>query len=215
MPKLCESIAPRTDKKAVAPNRGVQRGLIRPLIAGLFLLLPSCEWDSQFCFLGYTTQPNYDTTIRTVYVPIFKNKTFRRGLEFDLTRAIIREIEARTPYKVVSDPSRADTELSGTITLMSKGLLNRTQLNEVREAETILTAEVCWRHLGTGEILSRPRLTPGAPPPPPGAPPPPPTVVVQSTGNFIPELGGSITTAEKQNVDRLAVQVVSMMEKPW
>ena len=34
-------------------------------------------------------------------------------------------------------------------------------------------------------------------------------------GGFIPELGGSLTTAEKQNVDRLAIQIVSMMEIPW
>jgi hypothetical protein len=40
-------------------------------------------------------------------------------------------------------------------------------------------------------------------------------VVVTSIANFIPELGESITTAQKRNVDRLAVQIVSMMEKPW
>ena len=31
--------------------------------------------------LGYTTQPNYDPAIHTVYVPIAQNATFRRGLE--------------------------------------------------------------------------------------------------------------------------------------
>jgi hypothetical protein len=39
--------------------------------------------------------------------------------------------------------------------------------------------------------------------------------VVQSVASFIPELGESITTAEKKNVDRLAIQIVSMMESPW
>jgi hypothetical protein len=38
---------------------------------------------------------------------------------------------------------------------------------------------------------------------------------VQSIGGFIPELGQSITTAQQQNVNRLAIQIVSMMEKPW
>jgi hypothetical protein len=32
---------------------------------------------------------------------------------------------------------------------------------------------------------------------------------------LITEQGGSLTTGEKQNVDRLAVQIVSMMELPW
>ncbi len=190
------------------------------------LLLPSCRWDGQFTFLGYTTRPNYDQTIHTIRVPIFKNVTFRRGLEFELTRAVIREIESRTPYKVVSAGCDADTELTGTIIFLNKNLLNLTQLNEVREAQTTLGAQIVWRNLRTGEVLSRPRTTPtgpNAPPPPPppgplppGAPlPPAPPVLVQSLGDFIPEIGGSLTTAEQQNVHNLAVQIVSMMEKPW
>ena len=68
--------------------------------------MASCESWGHFTFLGYTTRPNYDECIKTVYVPIFDNKTFRRGMEFDLTRAVIREIEAKTPFKVVDDPNR-------------------------------------------------------------------------------------------------------------
>jgi lipopolysaccharide assembly LptE-like protein len=47
--------------------------------------------------------------------------------------------------------------------------------------------------------------------------PAPPTgkIVITSLGDFIPEIGQSLTTAEQQNVNRLAVQIVSMMEKPW
>src|SRR5262245_11406459 len=103
----------------------------------VFALAPiaGCESAGHFSFLGYTTRPNYDDCIRTVYVPIFENNTFRRGLEFDLTRAVIREIESKTPYKVISDRSRADTELTGTIVGANKILLNRNQLNEIREAE--------------------------------------------------------------------------------
>jgi hypothetical protein len=184
--------------------------------------LSSCGWDGQFTVFGYTTQPNYDTCIHTVRVPIFKNNTLYRGLEFELTRAVVREIEAKTPFKVVGENAAADTELTGTIIGLNKNILSRTQLNEVREAETVLAVEVVWRDLRTGDILSRPRPGPGVPPPvpppnaPPGTPPPPPPpVLIQSVGTFAPELGQSITTAEKTNVDRLAIQIVSMMEKPW
>src|SRR5206468_11800111 len=143
-------------------------------------------------------RPNYDMNIHTVRVPIFKNVTFGRGLEFDLTRAVVREIESKTPYKVVSADCAADTELTGTITIFNKNILNRNQLNEVREAETVLSVEVIWKDLRANhvrEILSRPLTGPGAPPPPPppGAPPPPaPTVLVQSLGHFAPELGHSL-----------------------
>ena len=39
--------------------------------------------------------------------------------------------------------------------------------------------------------------------------------MVQSIGGFIPELGQSLTSAQQQNVNRLATQIVSLMEKPW
>jgi hypothetical protein len=197
------------------------------VIAIAAFLLSSCAGDGRnFCLFGYTTAPNYDLTIRTVHVPIFKNLSFRRGIEFDLTRAVIREIEAKTPYKVVSDPCKADTELIGTVVGLDKTLLNINPLNEVREAQTILTATVVWRDLRpghTGEILSAPRPKSPIPvpalvptdAPPPGPPPPPPPAVVQSLAGFIPELGGSLATAEFNNVNRLAEQIVQMMEKPW
>jgi len=218
------------------------------LLAASTLLLPSCNWDGNFTVLGYTTKPQYPDHIRTIYVPIFKNLTLWRGLEFDLTRAVIREIEAKTPYKVVSSPSCADSQLSGTIVSLNKNVINRNQLNEIREAETTLGVEIVWKDLRTGEILSRPRPpatantsippipapieTPGIPVPegtegairppdyippgtPIGAPPPTPPVLVQSIASFIPELGESITTAQQKNVNRLAIQIVSMMESPW
>src|SRR5947208_8016260 len=128
-------------------------------IAGL---LPSCASDGNFCLFGYTTKPNYDTSIHTVRVPIFKNQTFYRGLEFELTQAVVREIEAKTPYKEVTASCDADTELTGNIVQFTKIILNRNQVNEVREAETIMGVEIVWRNLRTGEILSLPKKGPGA-----------------------------------------------------
>jgi hypothetical protein len=201
--------------------------ILSAVVAVSALVLPSCEWDGHFTVLGYTTRPNYDTSIHTVYVPIFKNSTMWRGLEFEVTEAVIREIHQKTPYRVVSDCSVADTELTGNIINLTKNRLNITQLNEVREAETVLTVEVVWRNRHTGEILSLPR-TPGAPPPgvlpppPEGQPVPPlspisqakPTVIT-ATSSFIPEIGSSLATARQDMANRLAVQIVSMMEKPW
>jgi hypothetical protein len=159
----------------------------------------------------------------SVRVPIFKNLTYRdstrQGIEMQLTQAVVRQIELKTPYKVKQD---ADTELTGTIVALTKGILNRNQRNLPRETETTLAVEVVWKDLRSGEILSRPAHGPGAlpPPPPPDAPPgtpppPPPGIAVFSLGHFIPEIGQSNASAYKENVDRLAVQIVSMMEEPW
>ncbi len=214
-----------------------------------------CISDGHLNVLGYTTKPMYDCNIRTVYVPIFKNVTnrdsVRQGVEFDLTRRVIEEIETKSQYKVVSDRSRADTELTGTIVAVNKALLNINQNNEIRQGETYMNVEVIWRDLRTGEILSgpgkkmdalpfptpsigAPTVTPGttpivmgtAPdgvpiltsPPDESAPPETPKakpIVVSSAANYIPELGQSTTTSLQGNVDRIAVQIVSMMEAPW
>jgi hypothetical protein len=193
------------------------------VLAAVVLALPSCEPGGNFTLLGYSTRPNYRCDIRTVRVPVFKNLTYRdstrQGLEFELTKAVIREIEQKTPFKVVGPGEDADTELTGTIVQLNKNILNRNQLNEVREAETILGVEVVWRDLRSGEVISRPTREPPPPPAPDApldAPPPPaPRVVVFSQANFIPELGQSNATAYQRNVDRLATQLVQMMEELW
>jgi hypothetical protein len=194
------------------------------LLVGLALFAAGCEDGGHFTVLGYTTRPNYDTSIRTIRVPIFKNLTMRdstrEGIEFQLTQAVVREIGLKTPYRVVGGNCDADTELDGTIVSFVKNVINRNQLNEVREAVTTLTLEVTWRDLRTGEILSQPKAKPD---PIPALSDQPPNanaqvdrpVTITADASFIPELGESITTARKKAIDRLAVQIVSMMEIPW
>jgi hypothetical protein len=216
------------------PPRPHCRTLLAGLLTGLAALLAGCASGGHFSLLGYTTVPTYDDCIRTVYVPIFENVSFRRGLEFDLTRAVIREIEAKTPYKIASSRAEADTELTGKIINRRKALINQNQLGEVRDSEVYLAVELQWRDLRPGhlgEFLSRAEDKGGQNLRDPllgsrdlGSRDPnmpqnlrhskdPHTILVQPTAHFIPELGGSITSAEKQLVDRLAVQIVSMMEK--
>ena len=135
--------------------------------AAAALTLPSCESDGNFTVLGYTTKPNYDCSIHTVRVPIFKNRTFRQGLEFDLTRAVVREIEPKTPYKVVGPDADADTELTGTIVTLIKSTLNVNPLNEIREQEMDVSVEVIWRNPAHRRIPLEPeeaeqRLRPAA-----------------------------------------------------
>jgi hypothetical protein len=179
-------------------------------------LLSACEGGGHFNILGYTTRPNYDCCLRTIYVPIFQNVTFQRGLEFDLTRAVIREIESKTPYKVVSCRENADTELLGKIVTVGKSVINFNQLGEVRDAEARMGVEIVWRDLRpghTGEILSTKKKDDDRPDAKPL--PSPPIALVQPTADFIPELGGSLASAQWALVERTAVQIVSMMEKPW
>jgi hypothetical protein len=182
---------------------------------------------------GYTTRPNYDPGIRTVYVPEFKTKVFEttpyRGMEEVLTRKVVNEIEWKTPFKVVSDPDGADTELQGTIVGLAKLLQNRTRFNEVRELDLQVTVEIVWHDLrpgNEGRILTNPTRRENALPQPEASfdllnPPPPPKpddpkpVRLFADGRGLIELGETSTSALNMALDRLAVQIVSAMEMPW
>ena len=135
----------------------LSRGCPCFLMGWLALTLASCSSDGHFTLFGYSTRPNYDPGIRTVYVPIFQNVTYARGLEFDLTRAVIREIEAKTPFKTTDCRANADTELIGKIVSTTKGVITVNQLGEVRDAQAGMGVELVWRDLrpgSTGTILS-------------------------------------------------------------
>lgn len=183
------------------------------MLVGITLLLlsvPACQ-NGHINILGYTTEPVYDPNIRTVYVPIAGNISFRRGIEFQLTQAVIREIETSSPMKVVSCREEADTELLCKIVNWRKNVINANQLNEIREAEVGVAVEIVWRDLRTGaigDVLSLPKDKKIATPPP---------LLVQPTGTFIPELGGSAVSADKQMIDNLARGIVFKMEvaRPW
>src|SRR5437868_12374198 len=53
----------------------------------------------------------YRPDIRTVHVPMIQSDSYRRYLGERLTEAVVKEIELRTPYKVV-DADSADSVLT-------------------------------------------------------------------------------------------------------
>lgn len=200
--------------------------------AGCAVGLCSCTEGGHLNILGYTTRPNYDESIRTVYVPVFGNRVIQtgplRGIEFRLTEEVIREIEAKTPYKTTSNREQADTELVGTITVATKNILNRNQLNEVREYEIVLNVELYWRDLRPGangallsgkqsrdDVLPKPPMfDPNLPVPEP-IQPPLKVVTVLAAGRVVPELGESSASGLTAATRRMATQIVQAMEKPW
>ena len=200
-------------KQIAQPNRRTA------LLALAAFLSGGCASDNNFKLLGYQVGPVHDNHIRTIRVPIFKNRTYRLGLEDDLTRAVIKEIDAKTPYKVVGGGQSADTELEGIIISSGKNVINRNQLNEVREAETTVSVEIYWRDLRTGELLSQPKKKapqlPSALDPTPVATAPDKPLLVTSTATFIPELGQSLNSSQLKSCEKLASQIVGMMENPW
>ena len=71
---------------------------------------------------GYKVGFQAKREIRSIAVPIFRNRTLRRGFEFTLADALRREILQRTHLRL-ADPDEADAILQGEILTVKEGVL--------------------------------------------------------------------------------------------
>ncbi|MCY2932834.1 MAG: LPS assembly lipoprotein LptE [Planctomycetota bacterium] len=148
---------------------------------------------------GYSVRPPYNREIQTVYVPIFRSLTFRRDLNLMLTEAVAKEIEKRTPYKVVGTPEGADSSLIGEVTFADKNLVVENPQNLPRQLSADLVVNMRWtdnRH-------------------PSGDPKDVGTVTLRETVTFSPEFGDTTMSAYQKACQKMAEQIASMMEQPW
>jgi len=146
---------------------------------------------------GYTTASLYRTDVHSVAVPIFASREYRRELEFDLTRQITKTIETRTPYKVVHDRSRADTELRGEILQLQTPVISE-DLDTAQPIDIQVTL-ICWfewKDLRTGEILAASKQ-------------------ISASGTAARAVGENLDSATSDATRRLAELIVEAMEKEW
>lgn len=103
---------------------------------------------------GYNSASLYPEGVGTVYVEMFDNQSFRRGIEYELTDALAKRIETQTPYKIVTSRDRADTVISGQIVQANESILStERQIGRALEKNVELHAVVSWKNLRTGELL--------------------------------------------------------------
>ncbi len=145
----------------------------------------------------------YAPDVTTVYVPMIESDSYRRDLGERLTEAVVKEIELKTPYKVVGTPD-ADSILSARLIRDTRRTLAENAFDDPRVSETELVAEVTWLNRRRQPIAPVQTLVL-----------PPELVVIQQTSTLIPEVGQSVATSQQQAIERLAQQVVSTMEMPW
>src|ERR1700749_791448 len=87
------------------PRRTALRELFVAVVALPLVGLVGC--------VGYHvgTASLYSPDVATVYVPMIESDSYRRDLGERLTEAVVKEIELKTPYKVVNSPD-ADSVLT-------------------------------------------------------------------------------------------------------
>lgn len=152
---------------------------------------------------GYTVGAPYASDVRTVHVPTFQCSDFRRGYELQLTEAVQKQIQLRTPFRLAKEPG-ADTRLTGRIVSIDKRVPNQTRGDDPRELELSIGVEVKWEDLRTGQVINQQTI------PMAGN-----VAQVLGTTSFAPEAGQSLATATQESVNQLARQIVGLMEIPW
>jgi hypothetical protein len=176
---------------------------MRLLLASILLLLPAACGYTQTDEGGTTTTINgyhwsslYRQDIKTVAVPIFTNRDYHCGVEFQLSEALVKKIEEFTPYKVTSR-DHADTILEGEIIAITPKTLNLDP-NTATPQEVLYTIIInfTWKDIRTGKVLvSKHNFT-------------------QST-TYYPTLGESDFVGSQDSSEKLALAVVHEMEAAW
>ncbi|HEY2760711.1 MAG TPA: hypothetical protein VGI75_08205, partial [Pirellulales bacterium] len=85
----------------------------------------------------------------------------------------------------------------------TKRVIDKNKFDEARESEVNYQVKVTWISRKGNPIYN-------------GAVPLPPQFVgLDQSAAYIPEYGQSYTTSEYQVVQKLAMEIVGLMEKPW
>ncbi|MCK4284261.1 MAG: LptE family protein [Candidatus Brocadiae bacterium] len=98
---------------------------------------------------GYATNNVFRSDIKTVYVEFFDNKTFRRELEVELTKAVVEEIKLRTPF-IIAPKDRADSILGGEIVDFRERAHVKSEDDQILLAGATAEVRFRWRDRLTG-----------------------------------------------------------------
>jgi hypothetical protein len=146
---------------------------------------------------GYYNSSLYPQDVRSVCLEMFDVQSFRRGVEYELSDALAKRIEADTPYKIISSPDRADTVMTGKIESISSSVLSiEREGGQALENEVELRVVINWENLKTGELLIDNEL-----------------VIARATYSGFQNQTFSYASGVAAN--NLAQRVVELMQKKW
>jgi hypothetical protein len=145
---------------------------------------------------GYSNESLYRDSVQTVYVDMFHSRSFRRGIEFQLTEAIRKQISRTTPYKN-AERGKADTILEGEVLEWDEAAIGRDFVsNRAREVAGTLLVRYRWQDRRTGRLLvDRQRAI--------------------TTVQYVRPVGEEEFDGFQLAADQMARQIVESMETPW
>jgi len=169
-------------------------------VAGLFISGCGYTWsDNGSSFSPQSAGASgsvYRTNVKTVAIPIFANKTFYRGLEFNLSKAVVTQLEGHTPYRVAPKES-ADTLLTGEIVNVQVHNISRSPFNALPQEQLMqIDVNFVWKDLRTGQIYTERRG-------------------FQQSAPYYPTLGEDQTAGTQDDIEKLALAIVEELQAPW
>jgi hypothetical protein len=165
-----------------------------PCLVGAALLVGCGSDPSKGWVLGST----YDAGIRTIAIPVVKNATYDREMGYLLTNALIREVETRTPWRVV-DETVADTLLEVSVTRVDLKQLSQSRLTKLdQEMAVQLTVDWNWERLDDNTTITG-------------------WEGMGTNGLFFPSnpLGEPIELGRLESVQMMARAIVDRMAESW
>ncbi len=145
----------------------------------------------------------YAPDVTTVYVPMIESESFRRDLGEQLTEAVVKEIELKTPFKVVGTAD-ADSILSARLVGDTKRVIVENLNDDPRAVEHGIVAEVTWLNRRR-EPMTVPTMVPL----------PPELLPIGQSSSLIAAGGQSTVSTQQRAISELAEQIVATMEEPW
>jgi len=146
---------------------------------------------------GYSNESLFPGDVQSVCLEMFDNQTFRRGVEYELSDALAKRIEADTPYKIVSDSDRADSVISGRIASIGQSALSTDrETGSVLEREVEIRAVVNWKNLKTGQLMID-------------------HVKVSASASYSTYQQQDFKYASTLAANNLAQKIVELMERKW
>jgi hypothetical protein len=143
----------------------------------------------------YSTKSLLPDDVHSVYVPIFDNRTFRRGIEVELTEALKREILTRTRLKIVPKGD-ADTILFGEIVDFKEAVLIENVADEAVESSAIVFVDFTWKDQRTGRVLVDMKS-------------------VSESARFVLARGETVGKAKSESFEDMARKIVNLLEREW
>ena len=156
---------------------------------------------------GYNVGPRglYDENIKTIFVPMVEADTYRAAFGERLTEAICKKITEQTPYSLAG-PSEADAELSVRLVSETQSVSAFNRYDDTRQKSADLAVVAVLRARRGGAVLAETApllLTADG-----GA-------NVTSQGYLVAEMGQSTATAQQEAIDKIAEQIVGLLESGW